>query len=63
MSAETSMPVLGKLQHDERGGVSLEYVIVLGSVGLGSAAAFITLGIAFVKSFEFVRFLLLCPFP
>jgi Flp pilus assembly pilin Flp len=57
------MQALEKLRKDDKGAVSLEYVIVLGTVGIGSAAAFITLGVAFVKSFEFVRFLLLCPFP
>jgi hypothetical protein len=40
-----------------------EYIILVGIVGIGSAAAFITLGVAFVRSFAMVRGLLLSSFP
>jgi hypothetical protein len=40
-----------------------EYVVLIGTVGIGSAAAFIYVGMAFVNSFAFVRGMLLAPFP
>jgi Flp pilus assembly pilin Flp len=48
---------------DERGAVMAEYVVLIGTVALGSAAAFLTIGVALVNSFGFVRNLLLIPFP
>jgi Flp pilus assembly pilin Flp len=49
---------------DDASGVAMtEYIILVGIVGIGSAAAFITLGVAFVRSFAMVRGLLLSSFP
>ena len=48
---------------DETGAIQLEYTILLGLVGLSSAAALVLLGVALVDSFGFVRGMLLTPFP
>ncbi|HVW29680.1 MAG TPA: hypothetical protein VHC69_30160 [Polyangiaceae bacterium] len=48
---------------DTRGVVMLEYSILMGTVAIGSAIAFITLGVAFVNNFDLVRGLLLTLFP
>jgi hypothetical protein len=53
----------GGLVRDSRGAVMAEYVVLIGTVGIGSAAAFIYVGMAFVNSFNFVRGMLLTPFP
>jgi Flp pilus assembly pilin Flp len=52
-----------KLRSDSRGAAATEYAIVLGTVGLGSAVAFIAVGVAFLRNFALVRNLLLVPFP
>jgi len=57
------MPTSGDLVRDSRGAVMAEYVVLIGTVGIGSAAAFIYVGMAFVNSFNFVRGMLLTPFP
>jgi Flp pilus assembly pilin Flp len=54
---------LGSLWSDRTGAIQLEYTILLGLVGLGSAAALVLLGVALVDSFGFVRGMLLTPFP
>ena len=51
------------LRRDTRGAVMLEYAIIIGTIALGSAAAFITVGVAIVKNFDLVRAMLLCVFP
>lgn len=48
---------------DKTGAIQLEYTILLGLVGLSSAAALVLLGVALVDSFGFVRGMLLTPFP
>lgn len=48
---------------DQTGAIQLEYTILLGLVGLSSAAALVLLGVALVDSFGFVRGMLLTPFP
>jgi len=40
-----------------------EYVILLGTVAVGSMAVFVLLGVAFVRNFNLVRSLILVPFP
>jgi hypothetical protein len=57
------LPQKGNLATDTRGAIMAEYVVLIGTVGIGSAAAFIYVGIAFVNSFNFVRGMLLTPFP
>jgi Flp pilus assembly pilin Flp len=54
---------LRSLLGDKTGAIQLEYTILLGLVGLGSAAALVLLGVALVDSFGFVRGMLLTPFP
>jgi Flp pilus assembly pilin Flp len=51
------------LARDSRGVVMVEYAILIGTVGIGSAVALVSLGVAFVSSFDFVRGMLLTPFP
>jgi Flp pilus assembly pilin Flp len=51
------------LRSNQSGAIQLEYTILLGLVGLGSAAALVLLGVALVDSFGFVRGMLLTPFP
>jgi Flp pilus assembly pilin Flp len=55
--------VLLRLRSNQHGAIQLEYTILLGLVGLSSAAAFVLLGVALVDSFGFVRGMLLTPFP
>lgn len=51
------------LRSNQSGAIQLEYTILLGVVGLSSAAALVLLGVALVDSFGFVRGMLLTPFP
>jgi Flp pilus assembly pilin Flp len=51
------------LLRDERGALILEYTILIGVVAISSSIAFVGMGVALVKNFEFVRGLLLTPFP
>ena len=51
------------LWDDTRGTVMLEYSILMGTVALGSAIAFITLGVAFVNNFDLVWGQLLTLYP
>jgi hypothetical protein len=51
------------LWEDTRGTVMLEYSILMGTVAIGSAIAFISLGVAFVNNFDLVRGLLLAIIP
>jgi Flp pilus assembly pilin Flp len=51
------------LWRDTRGLVMLEYSILIGTVALGSAIAFITVGVAIVNNFDLVRAMLVCAFP
>jgi Flp pilus assembly pilin Flp len=60
---DTSTTQRQSLWRDTRGTVMLEYSILMGTVALGSAAAFISVGVAFVNNFDLVRSLLLCVFP
>jgi len=55
--------MMKKLRSDSRGAAAIEYSILLGTVGLGSAVAFIAVGVAFLRNFALVRNLLLLPFP
>jgi Flp pilus assembly pilin Flp len=54
---------LSSLWSDTRGTVMLEYTILMGTVAIGSAIAFISVGVAFVNNFDLVRGLILCLFP
>ncbi len=51
------------LLRDERGALILEYTVLIGVVAISSSIAFVGMGVALVKNFEFVRGLLLTPFP
>jgi Flp pilus assembly pilin Flp len=48
---------------DTRGVAMTEYIILIGTVALGSFASFVLLGAAFVRNFNVVRTLILAPFP
>lgn len=61
--ARSALVCLRSLLSDKTGAIQLEYTILLGLVGLGSAAALVLLGVALVDSFGFVRGMLLTPFP
>lgn len=54
---------LADLMTDERGAVMVEYSVVVGTVAVISFGAFIALGIALARNFDFVRSNLLFPFP
>jgi Flp pilus assembly pilin Flp len=51
------------LWRDTRGAVMVEYSILIGTIAIGSAIAFITVGVAFVNNFDVIRAMLLCVFP
>ncbi len=54
---------LRNLRRDTSGVAMTEYVILLGTVAIGSMASFALLGLAFVRNFNLVRSLILLPFP
>jgi Flp pilus assembly pilin Flp len=58
-----AVTIIERFRADCRGVAATEYIILVGTVGLGSAAAFIAVGAAFVRNFALVRNLLLTPFP
>jgi hypothetical protein len=55
--------VVNHLRAETGGVAATEYIILVGTVGLGSATAFIALGVAFVRNFALVRYHVLAPFP
>ena len=48
---------------DRRGAVSVEYVVVLATMGMVMAFAIVGLGPALVQSFSFTRALIISPTP
>jgi Flp pilus assembly pilin Flp len=48
---------------DERGSVLVEYSVLIGSIAIAGALGLVAVGISLVRSFDFVRGLLLCPIP
>ena len=52
-----------RLVRDERGVVTVEYVIVLALVSVGAAIALIALGTLLLELFLYQRSLLLLPLP
>jgi Flp pilus assembly pilin Flp len=54
---------LARLLDDSSGAAATEYIILVGTVALGSAVAFIAVGVALVRDFTLVRNLLLGQFP
>jgi Flp pilus assembly pilin Flp len=55
--------IIDRVRSDTRGSAMTEYTILLGTVALGSALSFITIGVALVRDFALVRNLILLPFP
>lgn len=51
------------LRRTTRGAAMTEYTVLIGTVALGASVALVSLGVAFVNSFESVRGLILYPFP
>lgn len=52
-----------RLWEGNEGAVSTEYVMILGAVALGAAAAIAGLGPSLFAGFERARGLLMCPLP
>lgn len=48
---------------DARGSVLVEYAVLVGAIALAGSLGLVAVGIAVVRSFDFVRALLLCPIP
>jgi Flp pilus assembly pilin Flp len=46
-----------------RGAINVEYTVLVGTVGLASMLALVGLGVAILRSFEFVRSFVLYPYP
>jgi len=46
-----------------RGAASVEYSVLIGTVGLAAAFALVGLGKALLDNFEFVRRFILYPYP
>jgi Flp pilus assembly pilin Flp len=55
--------IIDRVRTDTRGAAMTEYSILLGTVALGSALAFITVGVAVARDFAIVRNFVLVPFP
>lgn len=51
------------LSRDERGAVMTEYVVLVGVVGLGIAAAIAGMGPTLLAGYERARGILICPIP
>jgi Flp pilus assembly pilin Flp len=51
------------LYSDTRGAVLVEYAVLVGAVAIAGSIALVTVGLALVHSFDFVRGVLLCPIP
>lgn len=62
-SVDTGTSQLKTLALDSRGGVTLEYTIILACVAVAACFALVALGVGMVHSFDFVRGLLLNPIP
>lgn len=56
-------PLLARLLDDSSGAAATEYIVLVGTVAIGSAIAFISVGVALVRDFTLVRNLLLGQFP
>ena len=59
---QTALAARG-VYRDERGGVTVEYVIVIGTMAIAGSLGLVVIGIALVDSFVFVRSLLLSGVP
>ncbi|HET9955597.1 MAG TPA: hypothetical protein VFQ61_13880 [Polyangiaceae bacterium] len=64
-----SKPTVEKRYHhsailrDERASASVEYLVLVGAVGLSASVGMVAVGVAILRSFDFVRALLLSPIP
>jgi Flp pilus assembly pilin Flp len=52
-----------RLVDDTRGGVMVEYTVLIGAVAIAGSVGLVAVGIAVAKNFEFVRGMLLVPIP
>ncbi len=52
-----------RLSKDTRGGIMVEYVVLVGAVAIAGSVGLIVVGIAVASSFDFVRGMLLVPIP
>jgi Flp pilus assembly pilin Flp len=51
------------LYADTRGALLVEYSVLIGAIAVAASFGLVTVGIALVHSFDFVRGLILCPIP
>jgi hypothetical protein len=51
------------LYRDTHGTVTIEYVVVIGTMAIGGALGLVVVGLALVESFAFVRGLILSGVP
>jgi Flp pilus assembly pilin Flp len=61
MIAPTLKARIRKLSGDKRGAVSTEYIVLVGTVALGLAAAIFSLGPGLVDSYEATRNIVAAP--
>jgi Flp pilus assembly pilin Flp len=61
MIAPTMKALVRKLVEDKRGAVTTEYVVLVGTVALGLAAAIFSLGPGLVSSYEQTRSVIASP--
>lgn len=54
---------LSELRTDTRGALMVEYSVLIGAVAIAGSLGLVVVGLALVRSFDFVRGLLLCPIP
>ncbi len=52
-----------ELRADTRGALMVEYSVLIGAVAIAGSLGLVVVGLALVRSFDFVRGLLLCPIP
>lgn len=54
---------LTALYADTRGAMLVEYSVLIGVIAIAGSFGLLGVGLALVRSFDFVRGLLLCPIP
>ena len=54
---------LARLVTDTRGALMVEYSVLIGAIAIAASFGLVLVGTALVRSFDFVRGMLLCPIP
>lgn len=60
---EPTHTLFSQLLRETRGATMVEYIVLIGTVAIGSSIALVGLGVAVYRNFAFVRNLSLLPFP